>query len=148
MTAEDARTFFNKIVEEMRRQYKPEKIHTGKFQHRMRVQLVNDGPVTLIVDSTDAQLPPLKERQLPPVAGAKKDNCGRCEKREERESSSTSPTTPAALEIQRQSTQASDDAIQGGERGGEEEKKSEKRKEEEEENVDADNVVKVNGLKG
>ncbi|PFH37499.1 histidyl-tRNA synthetase [Besnoitia besnoiti] len=72
MGADQARTFFERVVTEMRRQYKPEKIQTGKFQHRMRVQLVNDGPVTLIVDSSQAQLPAIKERrQLPPGAREK-----------------------------------------------------------------------------
>ncbi|ESS28863.1 histidyl-tRNA synthetase [Toxoplasma gondii] len=66
MSPDQARSLFEKVVAEMRRQYKPEKIQTGKFQNYMRVELVNDGPVTILVDSTQAQLPKIKERKLPP----------------------------------------------------------------------------------
>jgi D-tyrosyl-tRNA(Tyr) deacylase len=32
-------------------------VQTGRFQARMKVHLVNDGPVTIMLDSADLQLP-------------------------------------------------------------------------------------------
>lgn len=63
--------------------------------------------MTLVVDSTDAQLPPLKERQLPPTA-----------KETSRLSLQSKPP-----ELQRQSTEASERARE------EEEEKNQKRQE-------------------
>ncbi|CBZ55732.1 D-tyrosyl-tRNA(Tyr) deacylase,related [Neospora caninum Liverpool] len=84
MGPEQARTMFEKIVAEMRRQHKAEKIQTGKFQNYMRVELANDGPVTIIVDSSQAQLPKIKERKLPAVKAAPDP------------ASSVSPSSPSA----------------------------------------------------
>jgi D-tyrosyl-tRNA(Tyr) deacylase len=44
-----AKVFYEQLVERMMRQGIP--VHTGEFQANMEVHLVNDGPVTLLLDS-------------------------------------------------------------------------------------------------
>ena len=44
-----AKVFYEQLVERMKRQGIP--VHTGEFQANMEVHLVNDGPVTLLLDS-------------------------------------------------------------------------------------------------
>jgi D-tyrosyl-tRNA(Tyr) deacylase len=44
-----AKVFYEQLVERMKRQGVP--VHTGEFQANMEVHLVNDGPVTLLLDS-------------------------------------------------------------------------------------------------
>lgn len=46
---ETARTMFDGLVERLRRH--PLRVETGRFRERMEVDLVNDGPVTLILRS-------------------------------------------------------------------------------------------------
>jgi D-tyrosyl-tRNA(Tyr) deacylase len=45
-----ARTLYEAVVRELRTAQVP--VATGQFQAMMRVELVNDGPVTVLVDST------------------------------------------------------------------------------------------------
>ncbi|MFB3905512.1 MAG: D-aminoacyl-tRNA deacylase [Acidobacteriota bacterium] len=47
--ADRARDLYNRLVDEIRREDVP--VESGVFQAMMKVHLVNDGPVTLIVDS-------------------------------------------------------------------------------------------------
>lgn len=50
-----ARDLYSSFVEKVRQQYQPEKVKDGVFGAMMNVSLVNDGPVTFILDSeTDA----------------------------------------------------------------------------------------------
>lgn len=51
MQSDAAREMFNNLRDRLRTEYSPEKIATGKFQHYMNIQLLNDGPVTLVLDS-------------------------------------------------------------------------------------------------
>ncbi|KAG5464107.1 hypothetical protein LSCM1_00287 [Leishmania martiniquensis] len=51
MPPEGALEMFNALRDKLRSEYAPLKIATGKFQHYMGVHLINDGPVTLILDS-------------------------------------------------------------------------------------------------
>jgi len=44
-----AKVLYEQLVERMKRQGIP--VHTGEFQADMEVHLVNDGPVTLLLDS-------------------------------------------------------------------------------------------------
>lgn len=44
-----AKVLYEQLVERMKRQGIP--VHTGEFQANMEVHLVNDGPVTLLLDS-------------------------------------------------------------------------------------------------
>ncbi len=44
-----AKVFYEQLVDRMKRQGIP--VHTGEFQANMEVHLVNDGPVTLLLDS-------------------------------------------------------------------------------------------------
>ncbi|KAL7695898.1 D-tyrosyl-tRNA deacylase [Lotmaria passim] len=51
MPPDDALAMFNALRDKLRADYAADKIATGKFQHYMNIQLVNDGPVTLVLDS-------------------------------------------------------------------------------------------------
>ena len=51
MGPEGAREMFDKFVEKTKAAYKAEKVQTGQFQAYMQVNIVNDGPVTFILDS-------------------------------------------------------------------------------------------------
>ncbi len=59
MPAAAAKTMYETFVDGMRKMYDckgikgVDKVKTGRFQHYMRVSLVNDGPVTLVIDSED-----------------------------------------------------------------------------------------------
>jgi len=46
---ETARTLYEDLVRELRAVPLP--VATGEFQAMMRVELVNDGPVTILIDS-------------------------------------------------------------------------------------------------
>ncbi|BGP36259.1 D-tyrosyl-tRNA(Tyr) deacylase [Rhodotorula kratochvilovae] len=60
-----ARQMYEDFVADLRRRYKADKIKDGQFQAMMDVQLVNDGPVTLVLDSaTDAPAKPAPKAPL------------------------------------------------------------------------------------
>jgi D-tyrosyl-tRNA(Tyr) deacylase len=47
--SEEARALYESVVRELRAAQVP--VATGEFQAMMRVELVNDGPVTILIDS-------------------------------------------------------------------------------------------------
>ncbi len=49
MAVQEARLFFKKLVSIFKNSY--DKVKTGEFQAKMNIQLENDGPVTIILDS-------------------------------------------------------------------------------------------------
>jgi D-tyrosyl-tRNA(Tyr) deacylase len=49
--AEDARALFERLVAAMRAAHGPDRVRTGVFQAMMAVSLVNEGPVTVLIDS-------------------------------------------------------------------------------------------------
>ncbi|KAK9171796.1 D-tyrosyl-tRNA(Tyr) deacylase [Cryptosporidium meleagridis] len=51
MSGKDALVIFNSMVEKFKKSHDPEKIKTGCFGEEMEVSLVNDGPVTLILEN-------------------------------------------------------------------------------------------------
>ncbi|KAJ2898415.1 D-tyrosyl-tRNA(Tyr) deacylase [Coemansia aciculifera] len=51
MKSDESRLFFDKFVQRLGQLYDPTKIETGEFGAMMQVSLVNDGPVTLQLDS-------------------------------------------------------------------------------------------------
>ncbi len=51
MSSEQSKEFYEKFVSLLRRMYKPEKIQDGKFGAYMKVDIQNDGPVTILLDS-------------------------------------------------------------------------------------------------
>lgn len=54
MSPQDARVFYQQFLEKLRSHYPgPDKIQDGVFGAMMKVQLVNDGPVTYIFDTKD-----------------------------------------------------------------------------------------------
>ena len=58
MGPEPAAQMFDAFVELMRAQYKPDKVKTGAFGQYMKVDITNDGPVTLVLDSPSKQPKP------------------------------------------------------------------------------------------
>ena len=56
MKAQRAADMYNKFLDMLREGYDREKIFDGKFGEMMDVALVNDGPVTLVIDSRDDAL--------------------------------------------------------------------------------------------
>ncbi|WIA13316.1 hypothetical protein OEZ85_006899 [Tetradesmus obliquus] len=51
MGPDKARDFYQSFVERMRAAYQPDRVHDGVFGAMMNVELVNDGPVTFMLDS-------------------------------------------------------------------------------------------------
>jgi D-tyrosyl-tRNA(Tyr) deacylase len=51
MSADSSKDFYFKFLQQMRSCYKPEKIKDGQFGAYMQVNIQNDGPVTIIIDS-------------------------------------------------------------------------------------------------
>jgi len=49
-----AKAKYEEFVEMITKEYKKERIATGKFGEMMKVELVNDGPVTFFLDSDEA----------------------------------------------------------------------------------------------
>jgi D-tyrosyl-tRNA(Tyr) deacylase len=60
MKAEPARQLYKEFVAMVRTAYEPDKVRDGVFGAMMDVALVNDGPVTLIIDS-DPQAPSFQD---------------------------------------------------------------------------------------
>ena len=56
MKSIQAEEMYNTFLEMLRSGYELEKIKDGKFGAMMDVELVNDGPVTLVIDSRDEKL--------------------------------------------------------------------------------------------
>jgi D-tyrosyl-tRNA(Tyr) deacylase len=48
-TPQDARTLYEEVVRELRAAQVP--VSTGEFQAMMQIELVNDGPVTILIES-------------------------------------------------------------------------------------------------
>jgi len=48
MDGEKAKVLYEQFVGILRKGYKPDKVQTGAFGQMMEVEIVNDGPVTLI----------------------------------------------------------------------------------------------------
>ncbi|GAA5981520.1 hypothetical protein JCM10908_004141 [Rhodotorula pacifica] len=62
---DEAQKLYHDFLEDLRTKYQADKILDGKFGAMMDVQLTNDGPVTLILDSaTDAPAPPKAKTPL------------------------------------------------------------------------------------
>ncbi|WWC91189.1 D-tyrosyl-tRNA(Tyr) deacylase [Kwoniella dendrophila CBS 6074] len=53
MTPADSKVFFDAFLEEIKAAYKPDKIQQNIFGSTGTVSLVNDGPTTILLDSTD-----------------------------------------------------------------------------------------------
>ncbi|KAJ1611766.1 putative D-Tyr-tRNatyr deacylase [Cryptosporidium canis] len=51
MNGKDALPIFNEFVEKLRISHCPDKVKTGSFGEHMEVSLVNDGPVTLVLEN-------------------------------------------------------------------------------------------------
>lgn len=62
MRAELSREFFDSFVEKLRLSYAPEKIKVGRFGAKMAVNITNDGPVTITLDSPKTGLPGKKDK--------------------------------------------------------------------------------------
>ncbi|KAL7455982.1 hypothetical protein ACHAWC_007483 [Mediolabrus comicus] len=53
MKAVEAQTMYNRFLDMLRDGYETSKIFDGKFGEMMEVALVNDGPVTMVIDSRE-----------------------------------------------------------------------------------------------
>ena len=53
MKSNEAQIMYNQFLDMLKDGYQAEKIHDGAFGEMMDVELVNDGPVTLVIDSRD-----------------------------------------------------------------------------------------------
>ena len=51
MPGELSRAFYHQFLDDLRRAYSPDKVQDGVFGAMMDVHLVNDGPVTITLDS-------------------------------------------------------------------------------------------------
>lgn len=51
MSSDQSKEFYEKFLLHMGKQYKPEKIKDGRFGAYMQVNIQNDGPVTILLDS-------------------------------------------------------------------------------------------------
>ena len=51
LNPEEAIKIYDSFVEQTKKSYKPERVQTGGFGEYMKVSLVNDGPVTILIDS-------------------------------------------------------------------------------------------------
>jgi D-tyrosyl-tRNA(Tyr) deacylase len=57
MKAEPAEKLYGRFVQMVRENYEAEKIQDGVFGAMMDVSLINDGPVTLIIESNPSPPP-------------------------------------------------------------------------------------------
>lgn len=57
MGADEARKLYEEFISKMQKLYNPEKIKGGAFQQKMDVALVNDGPVTLVLEGVEEAKP-------------------------------------------------------------------------------------------
>lgn len=48
---DEAEKTYNRFIDKIKNNYNPDKIFTGKFQAMMDVSLINNGPVTILLDS-------------------------------------------------------------------------------------------------
>jgi D-tyrosyl-tRNA(Tyr) deacylase len=46
-----SREFYSNFLNHLKEKYQPEKVQDGAFGEMMEVQIVNDGPVTITIDS-------------------------------------------------------------------------------------------------
>jgi D-tyrosyl-tRNA(Tyr) deacylase len=51
MGADQSKEFYDRFLQRLRNEYKSEKVQDGKFGAYMQVDIQNDGPVTIIIDS-------------------------------------------------------------------------------------------------
>lgn len=61
MGGDDARTLFDLFIAELIKGHKEDKIATGVFGAMMEVDLINDGPVTIELDSESSRPKPKEE---------------------------------------------------------------------------------------
>jgi len=57
MAAESSKTMYETFLKDLRARYVPNRIFDGQFGAMMDVQIVNDGPVTIVLDSRDGSTP-------------------------------------------------------------------------------------------
>jgi len=55
LNPDEALKLYDNFLEVLKKTYKADKVQAGQFGAMMNVQLVNDGPVTLILDSNDKE---------------------------------------------------------------------------------------------
>lgn len=57
MKTQDAQETYTKFLEKLGKAYCPDRVKDGQFGAMMDVELVNDGPVTITIDTADLVAP-------------------------------------------------------------------------------------------
>lgn len=55
MQPDDAKKVYEEFVDEFKKVYSPDKVFDGEFQAYMNVEIHNDGPVTVMIDTSEYQ---------------------------------------------------------------------------------------------
>ncbi|SCZ90867.1 BZ3500_MvSof-1268-A1-R1_Chr1-3g02330 [Microbotryum saponariae] len=66
MAASQSKAMYDTFLTDLRTKYQHDKIKDGQFGAMMDVQLINDGPATIILDSIDAPAPVIPKPYLTP----------------------------------------------------------------------------------
>ncbi|KAG0056745.1 D-tyrosyl-tRNA(Tyr) deacylase [Gryganskiella cystojenkinii] len=72
MKSSQSKDMYHDFLNRLRKAYKPEKIQDGEFGAMMLVNIANDGPVTLELDSRKFEYVPIDNKTNPAVAKAMK----------------------------------------------------------------------------
>ncbi|KAG0249522.1 D-tyrosyl-tRNA(Tyr) deacylase [Mortierella polycephala] len=72
MKSETSKQMYHDFLDRLKNAYKPERIKDGEFGAMMLVNIANDGPVTLELDSRKFEYVPVTNQSSPSIAKAKK----------------------------------------------------------------------------
>ena len=103
LTAAESGPFFDDFVAAVQAQYKEEMVKTGTFGAHMKVNIVNDGPVTLVVDAPES--PPKEKGAAQPKKEKKKQEGGDGQKKKKEEKKEKEGETEAKTEEKKESTE-------------------------------------------
>jgi D-tyrosyl-tRNA(Tyr) deacylase len=58
-----SKDFYHRFIDALRDGYQSEKVHDGRFGEHTRVDLINDGPLTLIFESNRVENGKMEEKK-------------------------------------------------------------------------------------
>ncbi|KAF3933115.1 hypothetical protein ABW19_dt0200861 [Dactylella cylindrospora] len=70
MAPDKAKALYDTFFQKVREGYEPERVKDGVFQAMMQVTLVNDGPVTIELNSPEKKPKPQKANKFANIKGA------------------------------------------------------------------------------
>lgn len=79
MGGAEARRLYEELLARLRKGYRSDRVHDGQFGALMQVAIVNDGPVTLVIDSHDAAAAKEMQQKTTSVLDARKMYAEKCE---------------------------------------------------------------------